>query len=257
MKLILHAGPPKTGTTALQRALFNARESLLDKSVLYPDPVVGGEYNHGRLCYIFLPFSIAPRGMRKLGEADYLKAGRVLQEQVVSQTKEHSPGVLILSSEWFAQAYHAKNAVKFIEFAESLGPTSIEILLYARRPSEYFLSSSQQRLRASSRFEPIFDWNMSGVVDGLRALAPQHTVTLRAFDRPALVGGSIVSDFAAHCIPECKNVLDQSQTPRGSNESFSAEAMVILQDFRRTHFAGQEDIFSVHSGTLLKKLQKI
>ncbi|WP_148294386.1 hypothetical protein [Azospirillum sp. B506] len=36
MRIILHAGTPKTGTTALQSALFRHRDLLLERGVLYP-----------------------------------------------------------------------------------------------------------------------------------------------------------------------------------------------------------------------------
>ncbi len=257
MKLIIHVGPPKTGTTALQRALFSSRESLLKNSILYPDPKLRKLYNHGRLCYLFRPFSEAPRGMKQRGEADYIKRGEFLRDQIVRQTRTHAPEMLILSSEWFARAYQAKDASKFVEFAESLGASSIEFLLYARRPSDFFLSASQQRLRAASHFEPIYPWNVNELIDGFRALAPQHTVTARAFDHNAFVGGSIITDFATHYIPGCKEVLNQAQTPRQSNESFSAEAMVILQDFRRTFFSDQEDRFNDRTRKLMRRLQKL
>lgn len=256
MKLILHVGPPKTGTTALQRALFGSRESLLDQSVLYPDPAQGKEYNHGSLCSLFLPYAEAPRGIKQVSEVDYNAKGQFLAQQIKKQNDEQRPDILILSSEWFARAHNTPDAHKLIAFAESLGPTKIEILLYARRPSDFFLSASQQRLRACSQFKPIFDWNVNGLIDGLKALAPQHVVTVRTFDRAFLDGGSIITDFARHYTPAYEGTLNQAQTSRDNNESFSAEAMVILQDFRRTRFGDQEDIFNKYTSRVMRRLQK-
>jgi hypothetical protein len=256
MKLIIHIGPPKTGTTALQRALFNARKALLDQKVLYPDPKVRKAYNHGSLCYLFRPFSEAPRGMKKKGEAHYIKQGKALRREVEEQTKEARPDVLILSSEWFARAYQATNTKEFVAFAEGLGASSIEFVLYARRPSEFFLSASQQRLRASSIFQPIYPWNVNGLINGFRSLAGQHQVTALSFDRKALKDGNIVADFATRYIPSCLDLLKNAKRERQSNESFSAESMVILQDFRRSFFAEQEEVFNERTRKLMRKLQK-
>ncbi len=257
MKLILHIGPPKTGTTSLQHSLYTKCDRLIEKGVLYPNPLLDGAYNHGRLCAIFVPYSDAPRGMKDVGEADYIKNGDLLRAGIIAQTKEDTPETLILSSEWFARAQAAKDGRKLIEFAESLGPDSIEILLYARRPSGFFLSAAQQRLRASSLFEPIFEWNVNELIDGFRALAPQATVTVRTFDRQALLGGSIISDFASTYIPMCKDILEGKSAKPRPNESFSAETMAILQDFRRTEFPGQEDVFNKRTRRIRAKLQKL
>ena len=257
MKLIIHIGPPKTGTTALQRGLFNARKSLLEHKVLYPDPKVRKAYNHGNLCYLFRPFSEAPRGMKKKGEAHYIKQGEALRREVERQTSEVRPDVLILSSEWFARAYQAANTEEFVAFAEGLGAASIEFVLYARRPSEFFLSASQQRLRASSIFQPIYPWNVNGLIQGFRSLAGQHEVTALSFDREALTDGNIVADFATRYIPSCADLLKNAKRGRQTNESFSAEAMVILQDFRRSFFADQEEVFNERTRKLMRKLQKL
>jgi hypothetical protein len=47
---LLHIGPPKTGTSALQYSLHRARATLLDHGVLYP----GTEVNHYRAAYAFM-----------------------------------------------------------------------------------------------------------------------------------------------------------------------------------------------------------
>lgn len=256
MKVIFHVGPPKTGTTALQRAMFIARDSMIAHSVLYPEPVPDNAYNHGALCATFVPFSDAPRAMKAIGEARYDANGKMQCDQIAAQVAEYRPETLILSSEWFARAHSAVCGHRLIAFAESLGPESIEILLYARRPSGFFLSAAQQRLRASCHFEPIFEWNVHALIDDFRSLAPQHRVTVRSFDRQALEGGSIISDFAAHYAPNCRGILENTTAVQKQNESFSAETMAILQDFRRVRFASQDDIFNKPTRRLVAKLKR-
>ena len=36
MKILLHIGSPKTGTTTLQRTLYASRDTLADRGILYP-----------------------------------------------------------------------------------------------------------------------------------------------------------------------------------------------------------------------------
>ncbi|MCT2541235.1 hypothetical protein [Sedimentimonas flavescens] len=257
MKLVIHVGPPKTGTTALQRALFGARTQLIEKGILYPDPKVRKAYNHGLLCSLFRAYTEAPRGMRKHGEANYIRQGEGLSNEVRKQVKQRAPKLLILSSEWFARLYEANDPTKFMSFVESLGADSIDFVLYARRPSDFFLSASQQRLRAASIFEPIYPWNLDKLIAGFEALASKHRVIVRPFDRKAMTGGSIMSDFAALYFPEAAELMTVPQTSRQSNESFSPETMVILQDFRRAFFPDQEDVFNERTRKLMRRLQKL
>lgn len=37
MRIILHIGTGKTGTSSIQESLFRAREKLLENGILYPD----------------------------------------------------------------------------------------------------------------------------------------------------------------------------------------------------------------------------
>ncbi|MBF9043192.1 hypothetical protein HKCCE4037_07635 [Rhodobacterales bacterium HKCCE4037] len=257
MKLVIHVGPPKTGTTALQRALYGARHRLLAHQILYPEPGRRKRHNHGELCYTFLPFDQAPRGMKKYSERDYIQSGKALMREIEHQIESHKPDLLVLSSEWFARLYKAKDSGKFMAYLEALSPKNIEFVLYARRPSEFFLSSSQQRLRAASLFEPIYPWNFDVLVDGLKDIVGQYPVTVRLFDRKSMIGGSIVSDFAALYFPRLAEELKALETKRPANESFSAETMVLLQKFRRAFYPHEEDVFNERTRKLLRRLQKI
>ncbi len=230
---------------------------MLESSVLYPDPSVVEDYNHRKLGALYMPFSDAPRGMKKLTEDQYIDAGKSLRDEIRREVKRYRPKLLILSSEWFARVSNARNARYFFDFVESLEPESIEILLYARRPSEYFLSASQQRLRASSQFKPIFEVNTNSILDGFERLCPNYSITVRTFDRKLMTGGNIVADFAEAYIPECRSTLESSNVKSKPNLSFSAETMVILQEFRRVHFGDQEDVFNKETRRFMRELRQI
>ena len=46
-RIILHAGPHKTGSTALQRALHGSRRQLAERGVIYPDRGLLNLGHHG------------------------------------------------------------------------------------------------------------------------------------------------------------------------------------------------------------------
>ncbi|WP_262689848.1 hypothetical protein [Kordiimonas aestuarii] len=123
-KLFLHIGLHKTGTSAIQHALFHAREKLLAQNYLYPKSVAWDDHSHHRL---LLPFW--------QGE-DYGEAFDLLADEVAAEKCSN----LILSSELFPNAY--QQGARFPPLWDRVCALAeeIEIILYARR---------QDRLAAS------------------------------------------------------------------------------------------------------------
>ena len=103
----------------------------------------------------------------------------------------------------------------------------------------------------------IYPWNLDQLIDGFKRISSEHAVTVRAFDRQSMNGGSIIHDFASLYFPQASDALQVAQTKRQSNESFSAETMVLLQRFRRDFFSEQEDVFNERTRKLMRRLQKI
>jgi hypothetical protein len=213
--------------------------------------------NHGDLCSIFLTYQNAPRGMRQYGMDYFESAGRALQDRIKAEIADHRPHTLILSSEWFARLYDAPDAEGMMTFLRSLDAKSCDVVIYARRPSEFYLSASQQRLRASSLFEPIFEWRLPEMVAGFERHFGSDAVKVSTFDREKLAGGDIVIDFATHFVPDSLSVLEHAVRRKRPNQSLSAEAMVVLQDYRRRFFSDAEDQFNRRTRRVIHALKKI
>ncbi|MCJ9429761.1 hypothetical protein [Kordiimonas marina] len=116
-KLFLHIGLHKTGTSAIQYALYHARERLKEQGVLYPASVAWNDFSHHSLT---LPF---------WREEDYAPAFKDLRAEI----EESGCQTLVISSELFPNIYEqADRWPAFWAEVQALAD-DIEIILYARR----------------------------------------------------------------------------------------------------------------------------
>jgi hypothetical protein len=73
------------------------------------------------------------------------------------------------------------------------------------------------------------------------------------FERTVFPDGDIVADFAARLLPEAGDALRAVDDPK-VRPSMSAEAMAIVQDFRRERYPAMNDRFTRDTGALVKHL---
>jgi len=93
MRLVLHIGNHKTGSTSIQKSLFERRRELIEKGVLYPSAgLVSG-------CHHNYTFSL--RGYNKIsGSEEKMNLHDIISDLRV-ETGIHKPSTVILSSEEF------------------------------------------------------------------------------------------------------------------------------------------------------------
>ena len=129
--LLLHIGPQKTGSTAIQESLHNAREKLAELGVMYPGPykrpieagwaVLGGGAPLGRP---------EPR--------------IELWEQLVGELRTSTLPRRILSNEDLSRG----NDAVVERILTDLGPDDVHLLYVARRYDQLLPSHWQERLKA-------------------------------------------------------------------------------------------------------------
>lgn len=179
-EVLLHIGPPKTGTTALQHSMAQARPRMKDQGVLYP----GKKYSH------WTP-SCAALGISTTAHpADPPVPPEVWQRFTarVARRKDRA----VVSSEQFADA-DSSLAARIVD--DLGGPASVRILLTLRPLALILPSSWQQSLKsgapkplpgplrhAKSRVVKPYDEWLTETLDGRNATFWQR------FDYAALIG---------------------------------------------------------------------
>lgn len=196
MQVILHIGPPKTGSTAIQSALFQTREALMEQGVytflgsknvarslstLYDRParpLIPGMRMH----------FATPQEAKAWSEANWA----ALEEHVAKE----KPPVTLLSSEHFTTM---KNLAGFLKRLRG-SFDDIRAVYYLREPASLYCSVVDQAIRGGQRLPELPDpW--SYVYPGperleryIKALG-RDKVVVRSFQRTHLHGGDIRSDF--------------------------------------------------------------
>ncbi|MEY8880816.1 hypothetical protein [Donghicola sp. XS_ASV15] len=246
-RMIVHLGSAKTGTTTIQKTFWESSEQLIRKGVLYPKlPAWHPHHLFMMPAMGFLQRSLVARfdGNYDHAKEQSLTAWRELSEAV----KHHRPHTVILSSEFLLTA---QKAPVFAElFDEFLGQDyQPEFLAYLRHSSDFFVSSTQQKLKASCIL-PIQTRPKLGMLD---VYAKLGKVTVRAFDRNSLIAGDVVHDFAVQT-----GVKPSWLKPHRSdaNVGLSAEGMILLQDYRKEHHSSRENVFTQDTEVFLSQLHQ-
>ncbi|TWG90613.1 hypothetical protein L615_000900000600 [Nocardioides sp. J9] len=130
--ILLHVGPHKTGTTAIQGMLGEARPALAEHGVLYP----GKRSNHHDEARALL-------GRASGWAADQDELPPVHRWNKLARAAQRAPGRVVISSEFFGLAHDEHRAT----MVEQLGADRLHVLVAARNPGAIALSTWQQVLR--------------------------------------------------------------------------------------------------------------
>lgn len=241
MKIIVHFGKGKTGTTALQVALLDARAPLRARGVLFPKGTPQAE-NHHLLTALLLPGDKVRPDIRHLFGQDHARmqrAARAMWEQIKREVEQTRPKLVILSSEYFYDMggeHFAALAALLSELSTDLQPC-----VYFREPAAHYLSLIQQKIK---RGHPLFA--PEGAVD--RWIVPQieaafgRRIIAGNADRDALKQGDIVADFLSRAVEP--HVGPMAVVSIRRNESISAEAMAILDRYRALRQSPRAKVFA-------------
>ena len=244
MKLILHIGHPKTGTTSLQGFFVQQRVALLRLGILYPWTV------HGRDYHTLLPAGFvrdgavepSPHGVYFDDYAAFKAGFRIFWRQLKNDIARYKPQVVILSAE---QLFKDFEPLSGRSFADLLGEISadVEVVAYIRHPVEDAKSRVAQRIKRG-RLIPTLHRPIRAALEYYESLYPGR-VRPNVFDPEALHNGDIVEDFVSKYLPQAAPLLGIPR-PR-KNESLPAALLFVLEQIRQQYQANAVDRASAES----------
>lgn len=228
MKITIHIGLEKTGTTSIQGFLNHRRAELLAKGVLFPE--APGKSNQTLLAAAAMsdPVNIRARAIAQ-GGADFADT---LAQNMRAEIAAAKPERLLLSNEHCSSRLHSVEEVTRLRtLLEQFGEVE-RVIVYLRRQDEFLLSTystsvksgdsrpfalpSDRKMRSRYDFQALLElW--AGVF-GREAMQP------RRFQPSAWAGGDLLSDF---CAAAGLEVGDRSAPAR--NLSLSAEGLEFLR----------------------------
>ena len=227
MRLMLHIGLPKTGTTSIQRALASRRRALAATCIYYPISTGGGV---GQM-------------LHRVGLADD-KMSRRAQETVQAfrdaltaeiRALPESMGTVVLSAEHCS--LQLRDAARIGRLRDFLAPlfTDVQVALYLRRQDLHAASLYAQGLRrgqlappdlnaVASEYEGLYDY--ASLIELWQHAFGEASTTPRIFELAHLLNGDVVDDFftlfgAAAC-------LGEGETRPRANRSMSLDGQRLI-----------------------------
>ncbi len=242
MHVYLHVGLPKTGSTALQRALAAAADTLREAGWLVPRTPGFGTMEHRRLSLFARDAAAAaePREWAAFGAGfgDIESFRLWFSEAFYDEAANSGATALILSDEGLTPAAPHEMA-RLKGLLASLADT-ITIIIYLRRQDAYLLSEYSQQVKRGNTALAIDRWmngaadrfcfDQKAVLDRWAAAFGRENLRIRLFERGALVGGSVVSDFRA-CLGLSAALLPEAPNTSAANVALDAPATAFMRRF--------------------------
>lgn len=238
MKILLHIGHPKTGTTSLQGFMVEQRVSLLRLGILYPWTV------HGRDYHTLLPAGFvrdgavepSPHGVYFDDYQAFKNAFGVFWRQLKEDIARYKPEVVVLSAE---QLFKDFAPLSERSFRDLLGELSdeVEVVAYIRHPVEDAKSRVAQRIKRG-RLIPTLHRPIKAALEYYESLWPGK-VRPNVFDREALMDGDVVTDFIKKYLPQAAGLLSEAR--KRKNESLPAAQLFLLEQIRQQYQANDVD----------------
>ena len=201
MRLVLHVGMAKSGSTAIQRGLQQLHDPLLAAGYLYPKGLQTS-HNQSSLIVAAVPPEKLPRYFlpRYEGQPDRI-AHDFAQwiDGIRAAAERHRPKALLMSGETLFELARPEQFEKLAAVLRSLADT-IEIVAYLRRPSDFYFASVQQILRADHRVRPLAPVAYRAPLEGFAAIADRLHVF--KYDRALFPGGDALRHFVERFCPE-------------------------------------------------------
>ena len=243
MKLILHCGEGKTGSSSIQKMLKDSSKKLLEKNILYY--CEGSDQNV--LSYI------SGRRHRVPEDQDKLLIARMetMVANIKNLAKQLEPNYVILSSERFF-SLTLDDIKKMIDYL-GIAFTETYCIVYVRSPDDFYLSRTQQKVKASHKIPNPFAYkrDIASPLMTWRNFVGASNFMGTIFDREALFKGDVVADF----IEKIEKITQENIEVKkwsSENESITAEQMVLLQEYRRDFLRDFNNQFMPSSSILLK-----
>lgn len=220
MKIVIHAGMHKTGSSSIQHMFFTHGHPKVQYG--YTD-----QSNHSRLFSAMFTddagfkrdVAIRGHGMNEAEVREWGAKWRGVYEKYLPQCKRE---IFLFSAEDIS-SFPGATRQNMIDFFRRYSD-DIQILAYVRPPVSFLQSGFQQNLKGSLRrpqgLRPVrYEWRFGGMDDAFG----RDNIELIKFDRKTLVGGDILTDFASRIGIDMPKDVSVS-----TNVSLSQEATALL-----------------------------
>lgn len=236
MRIILHVGANKSGSSAVQEYLHRVKDEMPDCGFLYPDL---GDRNHWKLAAALAPPKADGAGAHAIGSlqrrAAQLNLDPAAIKQAITEAIGAAPpdGTVVLSHENFSVPQRARAVAQFLA---EIAPAAEQFAVgYIRSPITAYPSDVQELIKGRRPIVPPSDWLWKHPqrAAGLRRVFGGGAV-VRAYDRDLLCAGDIVEDFRQVVAKIVGRNLPEAPVAFSTNTSLPGAACALLRRFGET-----------------------
>jgi hypothetical protein len=246
VRLFLHIGTEKTGTTSVQKFFRANRDALARAGILYPS--APGNQNHTGLAAAALGLKNKGPLRKSLGikdEEDVRKHRRNMMKELAAELTAGRYDATVLSGEHCSSRLIEDEEVSWLK--DRLAPffDRMTIIVYIRRQDDYLLSTYSTSVKSGAtaplglpREKQIqFRYDHWDMLSRWARVFGRENIVCRKFERAALKGDDVVDDV----LDVCGIALSPDYVrPEDVNESLDAQSLEFLRLFNR-HIPRFED----------------
>lgn len=241
MRVLVHIGTEKTGTSTIQSFLSVNRERLKETRILYPSGAVGPDApSHLKLVAFARDDDRRCADVHdKLGVKSLLDFRKDFQKSFYEECNAEKFDYVVLSSEHLSSRLNRKTEIQRLKsLLEPLG--KCDIVLYLRAQEELVVSaySTSVWVGSTKKFsafldgattQPYYDYKL--LCDMWADVFGDDSLKVRIFSKSEFVDGDLIRDFIATSgIPVS---LAACQIPPNQNESIGALYLEFLRQFNQ------------------------
>jgi len=260
MKLILHIGAEKTGSTSIQQALAADREVIAARGILYPR--LFGRPHHTQLATAAT--NPNPNNVHQIVELESHGVDQpAYQARLASSLREEKAAgrfdQMIVSSEHFHSRLTRLAAIQRLFDMVDVAPQDTRVIVYLRRQDRLAVSLYSTKLKLGSTdelFQESKDLPYYFCFDRLLAnwarFVDPSRITVRLFEKGRMAGGDVVTDFYDVAGLD----LTPSRQPH-ANRSLSQQQVLFLKRFNAMFPQVVDGRINEERGSVFKAIRNV
>lgn len=262
MKLIVHIGTEKTGTTAIQAALRRDQDRLKAQGVLFP--LLFDTPNH-------MEIAVAAMNAQAQNELILIELARLqcghdeyrahVAQMLRDEIQAARPHTLILSNEHIHSRLRTPEELARILALLPEQPTEVQLVCYLRRQDRMAVSLYSTVLKGGGEGDVFpqalptelpYYFDYGNMLSNQAEVFGEDAITLRLYERDRLLNGDVVEDFF--------NLIG-AEPPTGhpirANLSLSAQQVQFLKLFNERFPLIVDDKINPNRGPIMKAVTKV
>lgn len=227
MRIIVHAGANKAGSTAVQEYLHLVRDEMQTGGILYP---ALDDTSHWKLSVALMPrqdgVPVGETYLQRRALKHNVRPGHIRRRVARAIAAASPDSTVILSDESFSAPVAAAALARFL--AEIAPKAERLAIAYIRPPHSAYPSEVQQLIKGRRRIVPPSRWVWSHPARAKGLRRAFDGAVFRAYDRGLLADGDVVEDFRRLIGGVIGRDLPAAPRAFHSNASLSAPVAALL-----------------------------